>query len=338
MTAPARQLECPKCRHSNPSGSLQCVKCSSPLSSEDLTHTEVTGDGWSVVTPLAGENAPSALKPGSVVAGRYEILQLLGEGGMGAVFKAMDRQLDRLVALKVIRPELAGHPTVLSRFKQELLLARQVTHRNVIRIFDLGVADGLHFITMDFVQGRDLNALLEERKFKPEETVKIIRQVAEALDAAHAESVVHRDLKPHNIMLTEAGKVYVMDFGLARSVEASGITRTGALLGTPTYMSPEQAKGTAVDTRSDLFSLGIIFYEMLTGRRPFEAESVSELISLHVGAPRPKLPPALAEYQGLLDRMVAVEPRDRFRGAEELIEAIDQAWTRQALRALKQDA
>src|SRR5690242_9346722 len=251
MAGPAPPVECPKCRHSNPSGSVHCANCSSPLSSEDLTLTDAMGEGWSVVTPSAGENTLPGLTPGRVIASRYEILQLLGEGGMGAVFKAMDRQLDRVVAVKVIRPELAGHPTILRRFKQELLLARQVTHRNVIRIFDLGVADGLHFITMDFVSGSDLNSMLEKQKFTVEETVNIVRQVAEALDAAHSESVIHRDLKPHNIMLTEAGKVCVMDFGLARTAETAAITRTGALLGTPTYMSPEQAKGATVDTRSD---------------------------------------------------------------------------------------
>src|SRR5690242_3810528 len=278
MAGPAQPIECPKCRHSNPSGSLHCTECNAALSSDDLTMTEVMGDGWSLVTAPGGAGTASGMGPGRVIANRYEILELLGEGGMGAVFKAMDRQLERLVALKVIRPELAGNPQVLRRFKQELLLARQVTHKNVIRIFDLGVADGLHFITMDFVQGRDLNALMEDRRFTPEETVKIIRQVAEALDAAHTESVIHRDLKPHNIMLTDNGKVYVMDFGLARSVENSGLTRTGALLGTPTYMSPEQAKGTAVDFRSDLFSVGVILYEMLTGEVPYKADTVMGML------------------------------------------------------------
>jgi tetratricopeptide (TPR) repeat protein len=269
------------------------------------------------------EGAAAGPAPGRVIAERYEILQLLGEGGMGAVFKALDRQLERHVALKIIRPELAASPTVLRRFKQELLLARQVTHRNVIRIFDLGVADGLHFITMDFVQGRDLNALLEERRFTVDETIKIIRQVAEALEAAHAESVIHRDLKPHNIMVTGNGKVYVMDFGLARSVEASGLTRTGALLGTPTYMSPEQAKGTAIDTRSDLFALGIIFYEMLTGVIPFKADTV--LGSLLKRTQEPAIPPAEvnpavpAALSDVVMKCLAIDPGNRYQTAAELL-------------------
>ena len=324
MAGPAPPVECPKCRHSNPSGTLHCAKCSTPLSSEDVTLTDAIGEGWSVVTPSGDEAPMPSLAPGRVLASRYEILQLLGEGGMGAVFKAMDRQLDRVVAVKVIRPELAGHPTILRRFKQELLLARQVTHRNVIRIFDLGVADGLHFITMDFVQGRDLNSLLEGRKFTPEETVKIIRQVAEALDAAHAESVVHRDLKPHNIMLTEAGKVYVMDFGLARSVEATGLTRTGALLGTPTYMSPEQAKGSSIDTRSDLFSLGVIFYEMLVGDIPFKADTVLAMLLKRTQEPptppkevNPAIPPLLSD---IVMKCLAIDPAERYQTATELMQ------------------
>ena len=129
MAGPALPVECPKCRHSNTSGSLHCIKCNAPLSFEDLTVTELMGEGWSVVTPMVSEGAMPSLALGRVIANRYEILQLLGEGGMGAVFKAMDRQLDRLVALKIIRPELAGNPSILRRFKQELLLARQVTHR-----------------------------------------------------------------------------------------------------------------------------------------------------------------------------------------------------------------
>ena len=329
MAGPAPSVECPKCRHSNASGSLRCASCSALLSSEDLTLTEAMGDGWSVVTPGAGVNTLPGLAPGRVIANRYEIIQLLGEGGMGAVFKVQDRQLERVVALKIIRPELAGHPTILRRFKQELLLARQVTHRNVIRIFDLGVADGLHFITMDFVQGRDLNSLLEERKFSPEETGKIIRQVAEALDAAHTESVIHRDLKPHNIMLTDAGKVYVMDFGLARSVEATGLTNTGALLGTPTYMSPEQAKGIAVDIRSDLFSLGVIFYEMLTGEVPFKADTVLGMLlkrTQEPPTPPAQVNPAIpAVASDIVMKCLAIDPAQRYQTARDLVTDLD-AW------------
>ncbi len=189
-----------------------------------LTNAAV-GTNWSRNTRALGtfDSPAMALEEGSILADRYEILKLLGQGGMGAVYKARDRELDRLVALKVIRPELAGNASILQRFKQELLLARKITHRNIIRIFDLGVADGMRFITMEFVEGQDLSSLLDERpKYTPEETVNILRQVCAALEAAHAEGVVHRDLKPQNIMIGEGGRVCVMDFGLARSMEATG--------------------------------------------------------------------------------------------------------------------
>jgi eukaryotic-like serine/threonine-protein kinase len=193
---------------------------------------------------------------------------------MGAVYKARDREVDRLVAVKVIRPDLASRPDILARFKQELILARQVTHKNVIRIFDLGEADGLKFITMDFIDGRDLKSILREKgKLTHDEATKIVTQICRALDAAHSEGVVHRDLKPQNIMVDAKGRITVMDFGIARSMEMTGMTLTGSLVGTPEYMSPEQAKGEDVDARSDLFTLGIIFYELLTGKTPFYADT-----------------------------------------------------------------
>ncbi len=160
------------------------------------------------------------------------------------MYKAMDRELDRPVALKLIRPELAANPSILARFKQELLLAHQVTHKNVIRIYDLGDADGVKFITMEFVEGEDLRALIQQnKKYSPEQAVEIIQQVCRALEAAHAVGVIHRDLKPQNIMRDTAGRILVMDFGLARTFEGDGMTQTGALVGTMEYMSPGAGPG-----------------------------------------------------------------------------------------------
>ena len=234
-----------------------------------------------ILHPLSPARRPSllnvsvtALQSGDVLGGRYEILQLLGEGGMGAVYKAKDRELDRFVALKVIRPELASSPAILARFKQELLLAHQVTHRNVIRIYDLSEADGMKFITMEYVEGDNLLTLLhQKKKFSPEESVEIVQQVCRALEAAHGVGVIHRDLKPQNIMRDRTGRILVMDFGLARTLEGDGMTQSGALVGTMEYMSPEQALGKSLDQRSDIFALGLIFYEMLTGQMPFKADS-----------------------------------------------------------------
>lgn len=288
---------------------------------------------WSVaVTPRPASEAAAKgqLEPGTVLAERFEILQLLGQGGMGAVYKARDTELERLVALKLIRPELASHPEILRRFKQELILAREVTHRNVIRIFDLGQAQGIKFITMEYVEGRDLKSLIHEKgKFTAEEAVPIVMQIAAALEAAHTAGVVHRDLKPQNVMSDKDGRVYVMDFGIARSLEHQGMTQTGALMGTPEYMSPEQAKGEKVDARSDLFALGIIFYEMLTGISPFKAdtamammfkrtqERATPLSQLNLG-----VPPVISD---IVSKCLEIKTEDRYQSAREVITDLE-AW------------
>jgi len=233
-------MECPRCKAENPAGATRCQGCNALLGLQGATATQGVPSGWSVPVSAAFASGLPSLVPGSKLGDRYEILQLLGEGGMGAVYKAHDGALDRVVAVKVIRPELTGRPEILQRFKQEIILARQISHKNVIRIFDLGEADGMKFITMDYVEGVDLKALLREKgKVEPAEAVRLIEQVAQALDAAHAEGVIHRDLKPQNIMLDTHGKIVVMDFGIARSVGQTGLTQTGGLVGTAEYMSPE---------------------------------------------------------------------------------------------------
>jgi eukaryotic-like serine/threonine-protein kinase len=332
MEAPAK-VECSHCHHSNPPGVSRCSACDSVLEVLDATLiSDVTmltnaavATNWSRNTGSQDEfDGPVAsLQEGSVIADRYEILKMLGQGGMGAVYKARDRELDRLVALKVIRPELAGHASILQRFKQELILARKITHRNIIRIFDLGVADGLRFITMEFVEGQDLASLLDAQpKYPPEATVKILRQVCAALEAAHAEGVVHRDLKPQNIMIESSGRVCVMDFGLARSLEANGLTQAGAIMGTPAFMSPEQAKGLPVDQRSDIYSLGIIAYVMLTGQTPFKADSALASMLLRTqGPPTPavELDPAIPKpLSDIVQKTMVVDPKDRYQSAAEL--------------------
>jgi tetratricopeptide (TPR) repeat protein/predicted Ser/Thr protein kinase len=272
------------------------------------------------------------LQPGDVLGGRYDILQMLGEGGMGAVYKAMDRELDRPVALKLIRPELAANPSILARFKQELLLAHQVTHKNVIRIYDLGDADGVKFITMEFVDGVDLRALIQERatekkKFTPEEAVEITEQICRALEATHAVGVIHRDLKPQNIMRDGSGRILLMDFGLARTVEGQGMTQTGALVGTMEYMSPEQALAKDLDQRSDLFTLGLILYELLTGKTPYSAESV--VASLIKRTQERAIP--VSDHDGtipqplsnIVSKCLERDPKLRYQNAAELLHDLD---------------
>jgi tetratricopeptide (TPR) repeat protein/predicted Ser/Thr protein kinase len=264
------------------------------------------------------------IEPGSMLGGRYEILHLLGQGGMGAVYKVRDRELDRLVVLKVIRPELVYSPDILQRFKQELILARQVTHKNVIRIYDLGEADGVKFLTMDYIEGSDLKTRLREQgKFAPTEAVRVMQQICRAVDASHAEGVIHRDLKPSNVMLDKDGKVLVMDFGLARSHEGLGLTLTGALVGTPEYMAPEQAKGQPVDAQSDIYAAGLIFYELLTGKVPFPADSA--LHSLMKRTQERAVPVSQVDnsvpkvLSGIVSRCLEPDRRNRYQSAAELL-------------------
>src|SRR5712672_3135264 len=328
------RMECPVCATRNSASASECKKCHTPFASSVAQETLNEGgvpEDWTVagsskISAAAAE--PDTLDIGTVLAGRYELLKLIGQGGMGAVYKARDKELDRVVALKLIRPELAKNPEVLRRFKQELILARQVTHKNVIRIFDLGQSDGIKFITMDFVEGQDLRSLLlEKSKLAPEQAARIMLQICRALEAAHAEGVIHRDLKPQNIMLDASGRILVMDFGIARSAYLPGMTQTGALIGTPEYMSPEQGRGEALTERSDLFSMGIIFYELLTGKSPYHSDTplatlwkrMTEKVTPPVVLD-PTLPQALSN---IVVKALEIEPKNRFASAREMAQQLE---------------
>ena len=319
-------MVCPQCHYSNEQGLERCVKCSTPLLFEEATLTEDTID---VGPPPAARDPHESqqLSPGTILDQRYEIVRLLGQGGMGAVYQARDRELDRTVALKIIRMDKADSSEASRRFKQETILARQVTHRNVIRIFDLGHANGIKFITMEYIEGESLQRfLVRKKKVDPHEAAKLMAQICAALEAAHAEGVIHRDLKPQNIMLDAHQRVYVMDFGIARSVD-SHMTRTGAIIGTPDYMSPEQAKGQPIDHRSDIFSAGIIFYQMLSGQDPFQAdtamgkiwkrtaEPARDLHEVDNGIPRP--------LSDIVKKCLELDPEKRFASASELLQQIE---------------
>jgi len=308
--------------------------------------------------PVSGQSAPSApahsrtqaaggwaeneveLEPGTTLAGRYEILTVLGTGGMGSVYKAQDRELDRLVALKVIRPELARNAAIVDRFKQEIRLSHKVTHRNVVRMYDLSEDAGMRFVTMELVPGRDLRSILEDRgKMPPDEAVQILQQICMALEAAHSVGILHRDLKPQNVMVEDSGRVVVMDFGLARTIEGDGMTQSGALLGTMEYMSPEQALGKELDQRSDIFALGLIGYEMLTGDMPFKAESaIASLLKRTRERARPisqldaTLPGALTEIIG---RCLETDVEQRYRSVGEILKDLEQWREKTAAASLR---
>src|SRR5215472_2092066 len=326
-----QSMDCPVCATKNPEAASECGKCHTPLpvSPETLNEPGPT-EHWSVAAapPAGGTASGGELKEGTILAGRYEILKSLGRGGMGAVYKARDIDLDRTVALKLIRPELAKNPEILRRLKQELILARQVTHKNVIRIFDLGQSDGIKFITMDFVEGQDLHSLLHEKgKFPPEQAARIMLQISRALEAAHGEGVIHRDLKPQNIMLDKKGRVYVMDFGIARSAHLPGMTQTGALIGTPEYMSPEQARGEKLTERSDLFSLGVIFYELLTGKSPYPGdEALATLWKRLQENPKPPIevdPTVPKPLNDIVMKALEIDPEKRWASAHDVAQQIE---------------
>ena len=268
------------------------------------------------------------LAMGTVLANRYELLQVLGQGGMGAVYKVYDRELERYVALKTIRPELAGHAEMLARFKQELILARQVAHRNIVRLYDIAEGSGVKFITMEYVEGEDFRGILRRQgKLSPEESINVIRQICFALQAAHSEGVIHRDLKPQNIMRDKQGRVVVMDFGLARALESDGMTQTGALLGTMEYMSPEQARGEQVDCTSDIYAAGLIFYELLTGKMPYAAESA--LASLMKRSQQRAIPAAELDrgvprnLSSVVSHCIEPDKKKRYQSASEILADLD---------------
>lgn len=267
-----------------------------------------------------------ALAPGSDFGPRYRIEALLGQGGMGRVYKAYDKDIDRTVAIKVLREGFVGHEDALKRFKQELGLASKISHKHILRIHDMGTVGETRFISMAYVEGHDLHRILASRsEMTVERAANFARQLAEALAAAHAEGVVHRDLKPQNILVDKDDQLYVSDFGLAKSFEegAIGMTRTGVFVGTPRYMSPEQVDGKPVDQRSDLYAFGLILYEMLAGDVPFTGESTLKVMYQRLQE-RPKnlsvVKPGLPSYLVRITmRCLEKNPADRYQNAYEIL-------------------
>jgi eukaryotic-like serine/threonine-protein kinase len=302
---------------------------SPPVSSPALPSPEETLDTPSAPQPHS--QSSGLLRKAPDFGPRYRVERILGEGGMGTVYKAWDKELGRTVALKLVRRDLTHNPHISERFKQELLLASKVSHRNVLRIHDLGDGpEDTKFISMAYVEGQDLHQLLKkEGKLPLDRARNIARQLCAALEAAHAEGVVHRDLKPQNILVDQHDHIYVSDFGLAKSLEYDlGMTRTGQFLGTPRYMSPEQAEAGPIDHRSDLYAFGLILCELVTGRLPFEkVDSTMQLMYQRV-YDKPKDPqkynPELPEY---LDRIILkCLERDvslRYQSASEILADLD---------------
>lgn len=313
-------MKCPNCEAENTQDSQFCEKCGAPLSSD--------GEHQSSFTKTL-ETPTRHLSRDTTFAERYEILELLGSGGMGEVYQARDTVLNEYVALKLIHPEITYDKKVLNRFRSELKLTRKITHENVCRMHELMVYEGKSFITMEYVEGKDLKSIIRSSKVLEENFIlSTIRQVAEGLIQAHKLGIVHRDLKPQNIMIQKDSSVKIMDFGIARSLETRGVTEPGMIIGTPEYMSPEQAEGKETDQRSDIYSLGIILYEMVTGKVPFESDSVIGVcmkhkneMPLHPQKINPKLSSSLSQ---IILCCLEKSPDDRYQSTESLLDDLEQ--------------
>ena len=312
-------MKCPKCNFENPADTKFCGECAAPLHPSE----EISAPPTETL-----ETPKEELTTGSTFARRYQIIEELGKGGMGKVYKAQDSEIKEKVALKLIKPEIAADKKMIERFRNELKFARKIRHKNVCQMYDLNKEEGTYYITMEYVSGEDLKSFIRRaRQLTVGTAVLIAKQVCEGLAEAHSLGVMHRDLKPQNIMIDRDGNARIMDFGIARSIKEKGITGAGVMIGTPEYMSPEQAEAKEVDQRSDIYSLGIILYEVVTGRVPFEGDTPLSVAMKHKGEV-PKDPRELnAQVPSDLSRVILKcmekDKTNRYQTPEEILSELN---------------
>jgi serine/threonine-protein kinase len=289
-----------------------------------------------------GSGAVAELASGALFANRYRIEQILGRGGMGIVYRAIDTQLDETVAIKTLPGDVMQRsPEDLERFKREIRLARKITHRNVLRTYDYGEAEGVYFISMEYVRGYTLAELLDEapdHRMAPRAAMGLSRQICRGLQAAHEQGIIHRDIKPQNVLIDHKGEVKLMDFGIARMAESTeGMTQVGLIVGTPHYMSPEQVQGQQLDARSDVYSMGVMLYEIVSGMKPFTSSSLTGVLTAHITeTPKPLLelrPDIGRDVNAIVMRCLAKSPNDRYSDAGALLADLDRVQTMTSVQA-----
>ncbi len=307
-------MNCPLCNAENQPDSRFCRRCATPLQ---------TLDGGAIDETLTFEKRPAALARGSLFAGRYEIIEELGKGGMGRVYKVFDQKIKEVIALKLIHPEISVSDQAIDRFRNELRYARKIGHRHVGRMFDLGEENGQFYITMEYVEGENLKSFIRRSgHLTPRKAISLAKQVCEGLSEAHRLGVVHRDLKPQNIMIDHEGSARIMDFGIARFTSAEGITGSGVMIGTPEYMSPEQVETGSVDKRADVYALGVVLYEMVTGHVPFAGDTPLAVLIKHKSetprSPQDSNPLVSLAVTRIILKCLEKDRARRYQSAEEL--------------------
>ena len=313
-------MKCPKCKAENPEKSKYCANCGEKLIPTGEVDPSPTQTLFTVFKDLP---------IGHTFAGRYQVIEELGLGGMGRVYKVLDKTVGERVALKLLNPDIASQEQTIERFRNELKLARKISHRHVCRMYDLSEAEGMPFITMEYISGEDLKSLIKRAgQISVGKALNLAEQICEGLIEAHRTGVVHRDLKPQNIMVDMEGNAKITDFGIARSTKTKGLTGTGIIIGTPEYMSPEQVEGKAVDQRSDLYSLGIILYELVTGKLPFEGDTPLSVAVKHK-IEEPRAPQEInaqipRDLNTVILKCMAKDKKDRYQSAKELLADLKQ--------------